>query len=138
MPKKETKRQVRLVAQVTESEKKRAEKLARDEGFASVSDLVRKLLSERHQLRLKKAKAKKASPRPSSSRLAAKTGNPLALGNARLASKPSRSRGTSKRARKSAANGTSSKALKNRVVATGSSISNRSRRSTKASASSNG
>jgi len=118
-------RQLRLTTTVSPVEKQRAEKIAKEEGFESVGDLVRALISERHKIRVKKAKAKreraakkKASLRHAPPSLAAKSRNPLPLRNPALAAKPTRTSSTRKRTSSSTASSTAKKALNGGVVAT--------------------
>jgi hypothetical protein len=97
-------KQLRITSLVTATEKKRAERLAKALDAGSVSQLVKQLLKERHELYLKERKAKSlAAPRKG-----AKASRNLVSGNHVALAKPARKR----RAGNSTTNGTKRATLK--------------------------
>lgn len=132
---KKTVRKLRLTTPVNPLEKQRAEKIAKAEGFDSVAELVRKLLSERHKAR---ALAKKEAKLLGSSLPALKLGKTLALGSTRRTAKPARSGSARKRTSGSTASSTPKKLLNGRVVtATGKNVGRPAGRTAKRSAAAN-
>ena len=119
---------LRLTTPVNAAEKQRAVREAR-EAKISVPELIRQLLAERHAARRKKAAAKKV-------RDAKKTGATRSrfVNSAALATKPSRTVGTRKRATNSTARRAPKKSLKSRVVSPTRKSSKTARRRTKPSA----
>jgi len=110
-------RQLRLTTPVNSREKKIAERLARDEGYPSVAELVRQLIAERHQKRMKRIAAKKEreknGTRKTSGRGATKR---LPLSKSRASSKPSRPNTTSNGTRKRSADRSPKKTLHHGLV----------------------
>jgi hypothetical protein len=97
-------KQLRITSVVSAAEKKRAERLVKALDAGSVSQLVKQLLKERHDLYLKERKAKSlAAPRKT-----AKASRKLVGGNHVALAKPARKR----RAGNSTTNGTKSSTLK--------------------------
>lgn len=118
-------RQLRLTTPVNALEKQRAERIARDEGYNSVAELVRELLAFRHNARLKKLAEKKRrnaskgvkKANKSSARL---TKNTLPLRKSATAIKPSRSTSAGKRSSSRSTRSTTKNPHKRRIVAAGS------------------
>jgi hypothetical protein len=111
-------RQLRLTTPVNSREKKIAERLARDEGYPSVAELVRQLIAERHQKRMKRLAAKKEREKNGAKKASGRGATKLLpLGKAGASAKPSRSKTSGNRTRRSSTNRPSSKSPKNRVVA---------------------
>lgn len=137
--KKLTTRPLRITTPVNALEKQRAERIAKDEGFSNVGDLVRQLLAKHHGERLKKAKAKKAraakkkgSLRSLATSPGLKSRNSLPLGTSSRTAKPSRASSTRKRTGSSTASSASKKTLNRGAVAVASSkVGRPSSRSTK-------
>ena len=127
-------RQLRLTTPVNAKEKKIAERLARDEGYPSVAELVRQLIADRHERRMKLRRAKKErdAKKKASGRSATKL---LSLGKTGASTKPSRSNTASNRASRRTTSRTTKKAGKRRVVSAAGNTSRTTGNRTKASAS---
>ena len=123
---KKTTRPLRVTTTMNALEKGRAEKIAKDEGYSSVGDLLRMLVAKHHTERLavkKKARERAAkrkalvskSLRVSATSLpAVKSGNPLALRNSRSGTSkaPTSKSARSKTASSTAKNGTTRRPTK--------------------------